>query len=146
MITRKASPASLRSARRSSRDIERPQLATGEPRHLKPRQMLRSWRSAMAHEQPARELTVGEVARRAGVRVSTLHFYEAQGLIQSRRTERNQRRYPRSVLRLIAVIKVAQRSGIPLTQIREKLAMLPSHRPVTVAEWSALSSAWGEVL
>lgn len=100
----------------------------------------------MAHEQPARELTVGEVARRAGVPVSTLHFYEAQGLIRSRRTAGNQRRYPRSVLRLIAVIKVAQRTGIPLTQIRAKLATLPSHRPLTVADWSALSSAWREDL
>jgi len=97
-------------------------------------------------EEHGRELSVGEVARRAGVPVSTLHFYEAQGLIRSRRTGGNQRRYPRSVLRLIAVIKVAQRTGIPLTQIKEKLATLPSHRPITVADWSALSSAWREEL
>lgn len=96
----------------------------------------------MTLDENARELSVGEVARRSGVPVSTLHFYEAQGLIQARRTEGNQRRYPRSVLRLIAVIKVAQRTGIPLTQIREKLAVLPSHRPLTVSDWSELSDAW----
>src|SRR6516165_7455502 len=76
------------------------------------------------------ELRVGEVARRVRVAVSTVHFYEAQGLIESRRTKGNQRRYARSVLRLIAIIKVAQRVGIPLAQIRDRLASLPSHRPL----------------
>jgi len=69
-----------------------------------------------------RELSVGEVAARAGVPVSTLHFYEAEGLIWSRRTTGNQRRYARGVLRAIAIIKVAQRAGIPLAAIRERLA------------------------
>ncbi|HET6971788.1 MAG TPA: MerR family DNA-binding transcriptional regulator, partial [Phenylobacterium sp.] len=44
---------------------------------------------------PATELSVGEVAARSGVAVSTLHFYEARGLIRSRRSAGNQRRYPR---------------------------------------------------
>jgi MerR family redox-sensitive transcriptional activator SoxR len=88
------------------------------------------------------ELSVGEVARRAGVAVSTLHFYEDQGLISSQRSAGNQRRYPRSVLRLIAIIKVAQRTGIPLAQIREKVKKLPQDRPVTVADWASMSSAW----
>lgn len=92
--------------------------------------------------QPAKELSVGEVARRAGVPVSTLHFYEAQGLIESRRTNGNQRRYPRTVLRLIAVIRVAQRTGIPLAQIKERLDRLPKNRPVTVADWAVLSGEW----
>ncbi|MFU0448740.1 MerR family DNA-binding transcriptional regulator, partial [Pseudocitrobacter faecalis] len=52
---------------------------------------------------PATELSVGEVARRSGLAVSTLHFYETKGLIASRRTGGNQRRYPRGVLRRIAV-------------------------------------------
>ena len=54
-----------------------------------------------------RPLTVGEVAERAGVAVSTLHFYEAEGLISSWRNSGNQRRYAREVLRRVAVIKVA---------------------------------------
>ena len=61
-----------------------------------------------------RELSVGEVAARSGVAVSALHFYEAKGLIRSRRNAGNQRRYPRGVLRRVAVIKVAQRIGMPL--------------------------------
>lgn len=91
---------------------------------------------------PAGTLSVGEVAKRGGVAVSTLHFYETKGLIRSLRTEGNQRRYPRGVLRRVAVIKIAQRTGIPLAAIREALARLPDDRAPTVEEWSALSRAW----
>ncbi|TWT20947.1 redox-sensitive transcriptional activator SoxR [Luteimonas wenzhouensis] len=90
----------------------------------------------------ARELTVGEVAARSGVAVSALHFYEAKGLIRSVRTAGNQRRFPRDVLRRIAVIKVAQRTGIPLAQIREALSSLPEGRTPTVADWRRLSRRW----
>src|SRR5579871_6695834 len=72
-----------------------------------------------------RELTVGEVAKRSGVAVSTLHFYESKGLIQSWRTTGNQRRYAREVLRRVALIKVAQRTGISLAEIRKALKSLP---------------------
>lgn len=89
-----------------------------------------------------RELSVGEVARRSGVPVSTLHFYESKGLIRSQRTLGNQRRYPREVLRRVAVIKVAQRVGIPLASIREALAALPRGRAPTVDDWAALSRRW----
>lgn len=89
-----------------------------------------------------RELTVGDVAARSGVPVSTLHFYEAKGLIASRRTSGNQRRYPREVLRRVAVIKVAQRVGIPLATIMRALASLPEGRTPTAADWRALSESW----
>ncbi|MBZ7921864.1 redox-sensitive transcriptional activator SoxR [Ensifer adhaerens] len=93
-----------------------------------------------------RELTVGEVAERSGVAVSTLHFYEAKGLIRSNRTRGNQRRYPRSVLRRVAVIKVAQRTGIPLSEIQDALSVLPDDRPLTVDDWGKLSENWREQL
>jgi MerR family redox-sensitive transcriptional activator SoxR len=89
-----------------------------------------------------KQLTVGEVAKRSGVAVSTLHFYEAQGLIQSWRNSGNQRRYPREVLRRVAVIKVAQRTGIPLAEIREALATLPDSRTPNAADWTRLSKRW----
>ncbi len=88
------------------------------------------------------ELTVGEVAARSGVAVSALHFYEGKGLIRSMRTAGNQRRYARDVLRRIAIIKVAQRAGIPLASIREALASLPEARTPTVADWRRLSRHW----
>ncbi|WP_202842942.1 redox-sensitive transcriptional activator SoxR [Luteimonas saliphila] len=91
---------------------------------------------------PAREMTIGEVAARSGVAVSTLHFYEAKGLIHSTRTAGNQRRYARDVLRRIAVIRVAQRTGLPLASIREALSSLPDARTPTAADWARLSRRW----
>lgn len=88
------------------------------------------------------ELSVGDVARRSGLAVSALHFYEAEGLIGSHRTAGNQRRYPREVLRRVAIIKVAQRAGIPLKTIREAFKALPQGRTPTVADWKRLSTAW----
>ena len=87
-------------------------------------------------------LTVGAVARRSGVTVSTLHFYEAKGLISSMRTSGNQRRYPREVLRRIALIKVAQRTGIPLAEIRTALNTLPNSRTPNAEDWKKLSAQW----
>ena len=91
-------------------------------------------------------LSVGEVAARSGVAVSALHFYEAKGLIRSVRNRGNQRRYPRNVLRRVAVIKVAQRTGIPLAGIREALAALPDRRTPTAADWRRLSVRWRKEL
>lgn len=88
------------------------------------------------------ELTVGEIAHRSGIAVSALHFYEAKGLIHSFRNQGNQRRYPREVLRRVAIIKVAQRLGIPLAGIREALAALPESRTPTAADWKRLSARW----
>jgi MerR family transcriptional regulator, redox-sensitive transcriptional activator SoxR len=87
-------------------------------------------------------LAVGEVARRAGVSVSALHFYEAKGLISSDRTQGNQRRYTRDVLRRVAFIRVAQRVGIALTDIAAALATLPATAAPTRADWARLSAAW----
>ena len=89
-----------------------------------------------------RELSVGEVAERSGIAVSTLHFYETKGLIHSQRNRGNQRRYPRSILRRVAVIKVAQRTGIPLSEIADALSVLPHDRPVTSLDWRKLSEVW----
>ena len=89
-----------------------------------------------------KELSVGEVAARSGVAVSAVHFYEAKGLIRSRRNQGNQRRYAREVLRQVAVIKVAQRIGIPLAMIRDALATLPHGRTPTAADWRKLSAKW----
>ena len=89
-----------------------------------------------------RQLTVGEVARRSGVAVSALHFYESKGLIHSARNAGGQRRYARDVLRRVAVIKVAQRIGIPLAGIAAALASLPQERTPTKADWARLSRLW----
>jgi MerR family transcriptional regulator, redox-sensitive transcriptional activator SoxR len=93
-----------------------------------------------------RELTVGQLSSRSGVAVSALHFYEAQGLISSRRTAGNQRRYQRETLRRVAFIRASQRVGIPLSRIKEALETLPASRTPTPRDWARLSAAWRDDL
>ena len=88
------------------------------------------------------ELSVGEVAHRSGVKVTALHFYEREGLIESRRTSGNQRRFRRDVLRRLAFIRIAQRVGIPLAEVRQALDGLPDGRTPTRADWEELSARW----
>ncbi len=88
------------------------------------------------------ELTVGQLAARSGVRVSTLHFYERQGLLTSRRTAGNQRRYQRDTLRRVALVRIAQRVGIPLAEVAALLRRLPDSRTPTREDWQRLSHCW----
>lgn len=90
----------------------------------------------------SKELTVGQLAERSGVAVSALHFYESKGLISSRRTTGNQRRYTRDTLRRVAFIRLSQRLGIPLKTIKEALSELPEGRTPTRDDWARLSAAW----
>ena len=87
-------------------------------------------------------LTVGEVAARSGVAVSTIHFYEAKGLIRSQRNSGNQRRFERSELRRIAIVRVAQRAGISLGEIHDAFATLPTKRTISAKDWTRMSNRW----
>ncbi|HZQ33992.1 MAG TPA: redox-sensitive transcriptional activator SoxR [Mycobacterium sp.] len=92
------------------------------------------------------DLTPGDLAARSGVAISALHFYEREGLITSRRTSGNQRRYARDVLRRVAFIRMSQRLGIPLAKVREALATLPQDRVPTSRDWARLSAGWRQDL
>ncbi|CAL9341379.1 Redox-sensitive transcriptional activator SoxR [Nocardiopsis dassonvillei] len=94
----------------------------------------------------AKELTVGQVSERSGVAISALHFYERQGLIHSRRTAGNQRRYRRDTLRRVSFIRVSQRVGIPLARIRQALDQLPDNRTPTRTDWARVSEQWRDEL
>jgi len=87
-------------------------------------------------------LSIGEVAERTGVAVSALRFYEAEGMLTATRTAGGQRRFPRDALRRIAFIRVAQRIGLTLDEIKDALATLPDERTPTTADWARLSKAW----
>lgn len=93
-----------------------------------------------------RELTPGDVAQRCGVAVSALHFYESKGLISSFRNAGNQRRYHRDVLRRVAIVKIAQRIGIPLATIGDHLMQLPAGNRMSPKEWKVLTEKWREEL
>jgi MerR family redox-sensitive transcriptional activator SoxR len=88
------------------------------------------------------ELTVGELAARSGVSTSALRFYERRGLISSRRTSGNQRRFHRRALRRVAFIRASQTVGIPLTFIKGVLDVLPPDAAVTREVWVRASECW----
>ncbi|MEQ1975441.1 redox-sensitive transcriptional activator SoxR [Xenorhabdus sp. SGI240] len=98
------------------------------------------------HIDVNRALTIGEVSKRSGVAISTLHFYESKGLISSSRNQGNQRRFPAIVLRYIAIIKVAQSTGIPLKEIQKILSQFPPNSTLTAKQWRVLSSQWRNTL
>jgi len=91
-------------------------------------------------------LTIGKVAKRCGVKVSTLHFYEEKQLIRSWRNQGNQRRYKKDVLRRVSVIKAAQKVGISLADIKNAFATLPNSRTPDKEDWLALSTVWRDEL
>lgn len=91
-------------------------------------------------------LTVGEVAKRSGLAVSTLHFYETKNLISSVRTSGNQRRYARDVLRRISIIKTAQGLGISLADISALLEPFPLSKKPTARDVRKMISEWTDML
>ncbi|GEA60131.1 redox-sensitive transcriptional activator SoxR [Vibrio comitans] len=93
-----------------------------------------------------RFFTVGEAAKRCGVATSALRFYESKGLIESIRTEGNQRRYPASTIRVISVIKAAQQIGVSLEEIKLALEALPNHKQPTKKDWARMSKRWATSL
>lgn len=96
----------------------------------------------MKQYSPETWLSIGELAKRSGVSVPTIRFYEEKDLIWSTRTEGNQRRYQRAMLRRIAIIKAAQQVGISLKQIKQTLSILPKQQVATKKDWQIMSQEW----
>ncbi len=104
-------------------------------------QMLKS-----RNDESDTELTIGDVAARSGFTTSALRFYEREGLIAAVRTDGNQRRYRRDVLRRIAFVRTAQTVGLSLEEIRDALSSLPDKRTPTANDWNRLATAWTDRL
>jgi len=100
----------------------------------------------VAAKKPAELVPIGQFAKRAGVAASTLRFYETQGLIGAQRTDSGRRCYPRTELRRVAFVRVAQSVGLSLEQIRAALSTLPDRRTPTQADWTRLSRQWRPLL
>ncbi|MGH7022639.1 MAG: redox-sensitive transcriptional activator SoxR [Caulobacteraceae bacterium] len=84
-------------------------------------------------------LSIGELARRTGLTVSAIRFYEARGLVRAVRTGGNQRRFMRSDIRRLSFALIAQRLGLTLAEIEAELATLPPDQPPTRQDWEAIS-------
>lgn len=94
----------------------------------------------MAH--PDDLLSIGELSERSDVAPSALRFYESEGLIEAVRTPGGQRRFRRETLRRVSFVRIAQKVGLTLDEIRESLSSLPRSRTPTRADWARLSRAW----
>jgi MerR family transcriptional regulator, redox-sensitive transcriptional activator SoxR len=90
----------------------------------------------------ANRVTIGELARRAGVAASALRYYEQLGLISSDRSAGGQRRYARATLRRVAFIRAAQVVGLSLDEVRSALARLPDERTPNKTDWNRVSATW----
>jgi MerR family redox-sensitive transcriptional activator SoxR len=91
--------------------------------------------------KPSDLLSIGEIARRTGLSVSAIRFYEDKRLIEPVRSGGNQRRFLRSDIRRLSFILIAQRLGLSLTEIEAELAKLPQGRTPTTHDWEAISAA-----
>src|SRR3989344_859009 len=87
-------------------------------------------------------LSVGELSKRSGLPISTIHFYEEKGIISSFRNNGNQRQFLRESLRIISLVKAAQGIGYSLEEIKSMLDKLPKDRNLTDADWTRISKVW----
>ena len=84
-------------------------------------------------------LTIGEVARRAGVRASAIRYYEEAGLLEEPDRVGGKRRYDEVALRRLALIGGAKRAGFTLGEIRTLLHGFPAGTGAA-QRWQALAS------
>ena len=88
----------------------------------------------------SQSLTIGELARRTGLSVSAIRFYESRGLVRAIRTAGNQRRFLRADIRRLSFALIAQQLGLTLGQIEAELKTLPEGRPPSRADWQRISA------
>lgn len=100
----------------------------------------------MAGLRPNDVLSIGQFARRTGIAVSALRYYEAEGLIAPMRAPSGQRRFFRADIRRVSFIRIAQQFGYTLPQIRELMAGLPEGRTPNAADWKQISERFRETL
>lgn len=84
-------------------------------------------------------LSIGDLARRTGLSVSAIRYYEARGLVELLRTGGNQRRFLRADIRRLSFILIAQRLGLSLAEIEGELARLPQGRNPSARDWRRIS-------
>lgn len=89
---------------------------------------------------------IGDLARRTGLAVSAIRFYEARGLVSALRSRGGQRRFLRSDIRRLSFIRIAQQLGFSIEDIAAQLAALPQGRTPNKADWTRISRSFRRVL
>ena len=95
---------------------------------------------------PPPSLSIGQLARRTGLSVSAIRFYEAHGLVRASRGPGNQRRFARSDIRRLSFAMIAQQLGLTLSEIGAELSTLPQSQAPTRADWRAIGAQMRGVL
>ncbi len=85
-------------------------------------------------------LTIGELARRTGLSVSAIRYYEARRLVEPIRSGGNQRRFLRGDIRRLSFVLIAQNLGLSLGEIEGELARLPQGRNPDARDWERIST------
>jgi len=93
----------------------------------------------MSEIRPDPLLAIGDLARRTGLSVSAIRFYETKGLVRAARTGGNQRRFPRSAIRRLSFALIAQQLGLSLEEIAQSLSELPEDHAPTREDWARIS-------
>ncbi|MBU2980893.1 redox-sensitive transcriptional activator SoxR [Lentibacter algarum] len=91
-------------------------------------------------------LPIGQIAKRTGLAVSALRFYENEGLIKAVRTEAGQRQFKRADIRRVSFIKIAQGFGFTLPEIKQRLQSLPDARTPNARDWRVISEEFRTAL
>ena len=86
-----------------------------------------------------RELSIGEVARKAGVPASTLRYYEKAGLLPAPPRRSGQRRYTEAVLGRIRLVRLALEAGFTISETRVFLTGFSEQTP-PAARWRMLAA------
>lgn len=97
----------------------------------------------MSVKKPASPLiSIGDVARRTGLAVSAIRYYESEGLVSARRTPGGKRQFLRSDIRRLSFVLIAQQLGFSLDEIRSQLQQLPLERTPNKRDWEKISLAF----
>ena len=89
---------------------------------------------------------IGDLAKRTGLSVSAIRFYETRGLVSPYRNSGGQRRFEPSDIRRLSFVMIAQKLGLSLEEISAALASLPEGRTPTKRDWERLSKAIRQTL
>jgi len=91
-------------------------------------------------------LTIGQLARRTGLSISAIRYYETQGLVAPGRNAGGQRRYLRSDIRRLSFVLIAQQFGFTIAEICEQLHMLPDKNAPDKDDWAKISIGFRQKL
>jgi MerR family redox-sensitive transcriptional activator SoxR len=95
---------------------------------------------------PAITISIGQLAKRTGLSVSAIRYYEKEGLVQAERNAGGQRRFLRSDIRRLSFVRIAQQFGLSLAEVRLEFGKLPKSRTPTKQDWARIARVFGKVL